>query len=80
MNQMRKSFRELKKAMAAPVEVDKQKYLALQEKMLKRNGKLGKEYFFPQKMKLLVMNFNNGNKEKFKHLITTNPHHPNSHK
>ena len=28
MNQMRKSFRELKKAMAAPVEADKQKYLA----------------------------------------------------
>jgi soluble cytochrome b562 len=28
MNQMRKSFRELKKAMAAPVEVDKQKYLS----------------------------------------------------
>jgi len=27
MNQMRKSFRELKKAMAAPVEADKQKYL-----------------------------------------------------
>ncbi len=28
MNQMRKSFRELKKAMATPVETDKQKYLA----------------------------------------------------
>ena len=28
MNQMRKSFRELKKAMAAPVEADKQKYLS----------------------------------------------------
>ena len=28
MNQMRKSFRELKKAMVAPVEADKQKYLA----------------------------------------------------
>jgi soluble cytochrome b562 len=28
MNQMRKSFRELKKAMAAPVEGDKQKYLS----------------------------------------------------
>jgi soluble cytochrome b562 len=27
MNQMRKSFRELKKAMAAPAEADKQKYL-----------------------------------------------------
>ena len=27
MNQMRKSFKELKKAMEAPVEVDKQKYL-----------------------------------------------------
>lgn len=27
MNQMRKSFRELKKAMVAPVEADKQKYL-----------------------------------------------------
>jgi soluble cytochrome b562 len=27
MNQMRKSFRELKKAMASPVEADKQKYL-----------------------------------------------------
>lgn len=28
MNQMRKSFRELKKAMVAPVETDKKKYLA----------------------------------------------------
>jgi soluble cytochrome b562 len=28
MNQMRKSFRELKKAMVAPVEADKQKYLS----------------------------------------------------
>jgi len=28
MNQMRKSFRELKKAMTAPVEADKQKYLS----------------------------------------------------
>jgi soluble cytochrome b562 len=28
MNQMRKSFRELKIAMAAPVEADKQKYLS----------------------------------------------------
>jgi len=28
MNQMRKIFRELKKAMAAPVEADKQKYLS----------------------------------------------------
>jgi len=28
MNQMRKSFRELKKAMSAPVEADKQKYLS----------------------------------------------------
>lgn len=28
MNQMRKSFRELKKAMAAPVEADRQKYLS----------------------------------------------------
>jgi soluble cytochrome b562 len=28
MNQMRKSFRELKKAMAAPVGADKQKYLS----------------------------------------------------
>jgi soluble cytochrome b562 len=28
MNQMRKSFRELKKAMVSPVEADKQKYLA----------------------------------------------------
>jgi len=28
MNQMRKSFRELKKAMVAPVETDKQKYLS----------------------------------------------------
>ena len=28
MNQMRRSFRELKKAMAAPVESDKQKYLS----------------------------------------------------
>jgi soluble cytochrome b562 len=28
MNQMRRSFRELKKAMVAPVEADKQKYLS----------------------------------------------------
>jgi len=28
MNQMRKSFRELKKAMTAPVQADKQKYLS----------------------------------------------------
>ena len=28
MNQMRKSFREIKKAMVAPVEADKQKYLS----------------------------------------------------
>ena len=28
MNQMRQSFRELKKAMASPVELDKQKYLS----------------------------------------------------
>ena len=28
MNQMRRSFRELKKAMSAPVEADKQKYLS----------------------------------------------------
>ena len=28
MNQMRRSFRELKKAMTAPVEADKQKYLS----------------------------------------------------
>ena len=28
MNQMRRSFRDLKKAMAAPVEADKQKYLS----------------------------------------------------
>jgi soluble cytochrome b562 len=28
MNQMRKSFREIKKAMTAPVEADKQKYLS----------------------------------------------------
>jgi len=28
MNQMRKSFRELKKAMVAPVDADKQKYLS----------------------------------------------------